>query len=126
MRDHGKHNKSVCDKLHLQDEFKCNDWVITTAFYSAIHYLDHALFPYKHSDGSMFNDINDAHKVIRKQSKHQTREYLVNQKINHHAVDYNFLMSECWNARYSNYDVNPAIANLAVKKLESIIKFCDK
>jgi len=125
-RAHGKHNKDICDKLYLQDELECNDWVITTAFYSSIHYLDHILFPYLHTDGCVFNDINEAHKIIKAKNKHETRGILVQRKVPSLGGHYVFLKEECYNARYSNYQVNEAFSNRAVRNLEKIICESDK
>ncbi len=123
-REHGQHNHVVCSKLQVTTDISCNDWIVTTAFYSAIHFLDHIIFPMEYN-GNKFDNINEAHKVLRKHSKHQTREFLVNEKLRSQAANYSFLMSQCWDARYNNYDVNAAISNLAVKKLNDIRKECD-
>lgn len=124
-RSHGKHNKGVCDSLYLQDKYKCNDWVVTTAFYSSIHYIDHAIFPCKYK-GNEFNDINDAHRNINANSKHQTRKILVSALCPAQAGNYGFLKEESHNARYVNYGIDDSIARLAVQKLELIIKEFDK
>jgi hypothetical protein len=118
-REHGKHNYDVCNYLNLQDKISCNDWITTTAFYSAIHYLDHLLFPCNYK-GHTFNNINEAHKVLSKQSKHQSRAILVNLNLPKLADSYKFLISECQEARYSNYLVNPTIAQKAIKMLNNI------
>ena len=123
-RKHGKHNHVVCNKLHVTTDIPCNDWIITTAFYSAIHFIDHIIFPSEYN-GTKFENINDAHKVLRKQSKHQTREFLVHAKLPSQSANYSFLMSQCWDARYNDYDINSAISDLAVKKLNAIMKECD-
>jgi hypothetical protein len=125
-RDHGGHNKQVCDILHLQDELECNDWVITTAFYSSIHYFDHLLFPFIHTTGVKFENISEAHNVIREKNKHETRGILVQRKIPAFGKDYNFLKNECYNARYYNYRIDENFAKKAVRALESVIKESDK
>lgn len=124
-REHGVHNKLVCDKLYLETTVKCNDWVVTTSFYSSIHFIDHALFPCEYN-GNVFNDINEAHSVINNKSKHQTRAILLNKILPKHKSDYEFLISESQNARYSNYDVNPLISNKAYRSLENIVKSYDR
>ena len=125
-RLHGKHNKDVCDVLHLKSALECNDWVITTAFYSAIHYFDHLLFPYLHKDGTTFNDINEAHRIINQVNKHETRGILIQTKIPAKGGDYTFLKEECYNARYGNWMVNDIIAKKAVSKLEAIIEMSNE
>lgn len=126
-RLHGEHNKKVCDYLHLRCEEKFNDWIVTTAFYSSIHFLDHALFPCKF-EGNDFNNINEAHNHLRlrSSSKHQTRDILLNKIMPKHKADYSFLIEESQNARYSNYQVNDLVAAKAVRSLESIIKSYNK
>lgn len=123
-REHGKHNHAVCNKLHVTTDIPCNDWIITTAFYSAIHFLDHLIFPCEYK-GQKFNNINEAHKYLNKQSKHQSRSHIVDLKLPSQSINYTYLMSQCWNARYVDYNINEAISNLAVKKLKDIMKECD-
>lgn len=126
-RAHGKHNKRVCEHLNIQvDKLPCNDWIVTTAFYSSIHYIDHIIFPYELGDRTKFNDINEAHKSIRASSKHQTRAEIISQVLPDLKGGYSFLISESQNARYVNYDVNPMIASKAIRELNKIAQFCDK
>ena len=52
--DHAKHNESVCNYLGRNSAF--GDWVITSAFYSAMHYVRHLMIPatidgHKEDDG---------------------------------------------------------------------------
>jgi hypothetical protein len=124
-RSHGQHNKIVCDKLHLQTEITCNDWVITTAFYSAIHFIDHLLFPLEYSDGLKFNNIGQAHSFIKANSIHQSRGILVGKFLNQIHDQYNFLIKECHHARYSNYDINTFLSDRAVRELDKIISVCN-
>ncbi len=124
-RSHGKHNKIVCDKLYLQNDIKCNDWVITTAFYSAIHFIDHLLFPLEYSEGLKFNNIGQAHSFIKAESIHQSRSILVGKFLNQFHDQYNFLIKECHHARYSNYDVNSVLSDKAVRELDKIISVSD-
>lgn len=126
-REHGQHNKKVCDYLNLKCEETFHDWITTTAFYSAIHFLDHALFPCTYGD-KIFKDINEAHSFLRHQSnsKHNTRFVLLNKTLPKHANDYNFLIEESQNARYYNYQVNEVISNRAVNALGKIIDSYDR
>lgn len=43
---HGQHNEEVCDLLLLQKKYP--DWVITTAFYAALHFVSYKIFPFNH------------------------------------------------------------------------------
>jgi len=40
-----QHNEDLCRDLHLRGGYE--DWVITTAFYSALHYVRQHVFPLK-------------------------------------------------------------------------------
>ena len=42
-KDHAVHNERACDFLLSSGEF--NDWVVTTTFYAALHYVRYELFP---------------------------------------------------------------------------------
>lgn len=125
-RAHAKHNKNVCNFLNLRSaEVPCNDWIITTAFYSSIHFIDHLLFPLTHN-GTVFNNISEAHNRLQSPSIHQSRGILVSQHLPHLSTPYKFLIAESQSARYSRYDVNSAVSNLAVTHLETISIACDK
>lgn len=123
-REHGKHNHCVCKKLHVTTDTPCNDWIITTAFYSSIHFIDHILFPLTHN-GRLLNNINEAHNFVGKRSKHETRGFLIGKYQNKFAKDYEYLRAQCWNARYVDYRINSAISDLCVRKLEAIKRDCD-
>jgi len=123
--DHGKHNKIVCDKLNLLTDVNCNDWIVTTAFYSAVHFFDHLLFDFKLSDEVTFKNLDEAHKHFRSQSKHETRGILISRKHSNLYLSYYFLQNECFYARYKNYEVHEKIAALAISKLETIIPHCE-
>ena len=120
-KEHGEHNRNLCDEL-LQ---KCvyTDWIITTAFYSSIHFIDHKLFPVVHN-GVNLMDIDHAHKVLRKPSRHRTREFLVTLYMPGQVSNYGFLDSNCRNARYVNYKVSPSKAKVARQRLGQLINAC--
>ena len=41
---HAEHNEKTCKYLSKKPDFA--DWVITTAFYSALHYTQYSIFPF--------------------------------------------------------------------------------
>lgn len=125
-RDHANHNKSICNYLDLNtDKIACFDWIITTAFYSVIHYIDHAVFPCDYK-GNMVKNISDLQNLTNARNPHAARSLLVNEKLPKLKGDYEFLSSNCHNAWYHNYIVNPAIADLAKRKLEHFALHFDK
>ncbi len=82
--DHANHNKEVCDYLSKNPNY--SDWIITTAFYSALHFVDYKIFPLKFTfNGSEYNflkfdDYYDFYtkKInIRGLSRHKARLDLV-------------------------------------------------
>src|ERR1051326_8009484 len=100
---HGEHNRTLCD--HLITKGGYNDWVVTTAFYSAIHFIEHKLFdkPFDYGGKKLIN-IDAAHNYIRiTKSKHETRGILVTHANLEFAHEYLYLEKACKNARYINY-----------------------
>ena len=54
-QEHAKHNEDACH--YLNQSGKYNDWVITTAFYSAMHYVQYELFSMEVGDKAYDNSI---------------------------------------------------------------------
>jgi len=121
--NHAEHNKSVCDHLIENTEF--HDWVITTAFYAAIHFLRHYLFPLEEG-GKTFNTFDDycgSNKIYR--NKHSQMRKLVEEHAHHTiASTYNQMLDICWSARYSQYKFSAEIAGLARRRLNHIENNC--
>lgn len=102
------------------------DWVVTTAFYSAIHFIDHKLFRLKLEDGTFYENITDALKKQRTaKNRHDLRSNLVAKHLPEHTPAYDYLLTECHHARYVNYMVSSFISQRAIRELDSIIKGCD-
>jgi hypothetical protein len=125
--DHGAHNKAAFDHLYPKKEFV--DWIITTAFYAALHYVDHKIFPIKYSEKGVqitFEDM-DSYAVSAanrfSKDKHTCRLSLVKQKLPEIYFEFNWLYSNSSTARYHNYDFKNAesICVTAKKHLETII-----
>lgn len=122
MSVHGAHNKDACDALIAGNKYF--DWIVTTAFYSSIHYIDQKLFPYN-LNGKWVYSIDAACRSLR-MSKHQCREQIVNNTFQEISVQFKFLLTTCSTARYINYDIPPAKAQLARKYLDFIVEECKK
>lgn len=115
--DHASHNEELA--LELIQMKKYYDWVITTAFYSALHYSEFQLFPFHFgpTEYTCFDDWYTAFKTI-KDNKHDARKRLVYSNINPKAgAAYNWLKDECWTARYYDYSTNEDDAKTAIEKL---------
>ena len=126
--EHAKHNEIVCDFLSQDSRFP--DWVITTAFYSAIHFVDHKIFPIVDttSEGGevAIKDIDE----YRKQrsitlDKHSTRAQLVRKDCSSIHPSFDWLMSASRTARYINYKFpKPEQTIILAKKHLSVISSC--
>jgi hypothetical protein len=125
---HASHNESLCDKLIELKHYP--DWVITTAFYSSIHFIDHKIFPVKIGDKT-YNTIDQYRIFINSSrpksiSRHSARKNIVSEQLPYLKGEFNYLMKQSEAARYVNYDVLPASSTIAVKNLKTIKKFCCK
>lgn len=121
-KQHALHNEEACDFLLKSNKF--NDWVLTTAFYSALHFVQHEIFPIE-EDSESYADLNIYYdKVLKKKnhrlSKHFATIQLVSAKLPNCASYYRWLHDACMNARYSNYKVSKNKAQLARQYLEQI------
>lgn len=130
--DHAKHNAAACK--FLKENGKFLDWVVTTAFYSAIHYVDHLLFPSQYSDPETgkiknFDSFDRLYKVYRNAKgdldKHSYRSLLVSDHCPEFSNDFKTLRDACGSARYVDYQVETKMANLCVKCLENIREICE-
>lgn len=131
-REHALHNERVCNYLVEAGEY--NDWVVTTAFYAALHWIEHYLFPYtipyKGID-QVFNDINHYAVWLKRESgdrtsKHVLRLELVRDNCKGICASYQSLYDNCMSARYRDYRVSQKLVVKARKSLKQIHEFCDQ
>ncbi len=62
--DFANHNLETCRYLLKGNSF--HDWVLTTAFYSSIHFLDDILFPYSYRDVIKLDSIEKTKGTLEK------------------------------------------------------------
>lgn len=127
-KQHSAHNEGLC--LQLQSEGKYNDWVITTAFYSAMHLVNHQLFPLvvkskTHLNFSRYFEEEIKGKRVNK-SKHQATVDLVATYLGQCYTAYKWLNDQAHFARYNNYQVSKGSADYAVKQLNRVKAICPK
>jgi hypothetical protein len=130
---HARHNKETCEFLRNNGSGKHNDWIITTAFYSALHYVNAELFPNSYEcprTGNMktFHDFNSLYKLITDNSnKHRYLQFLVEEFISdENIIDaFRTLKDNCWTARYKKYQMDNDITELCYSCLEEISEFCE-
>jgi len=126
--NHALHNEAVCDYLEIKIDFV--DWVITTAFYSALQFVSYKIFPFEVAaiggKKTKIESLNDYHRYQshRKLSKHELLADLVEINCNKISPDYDWLLSMSMNARYSNYQQEIEIGNKARTLMKKIKKFC--
>ncbi len=124
--DHAKHNSDVC--LHLTNETDYYDWIVTTAFYSSLHYIEHRLFPLE-INKTIYQSFDEYyHKCFsvkeHRPNKHKVRSKLVDKYMESIAFCYNRLKDCCYTARYDDYNISKPTATSAQVLLSSIEKFC--
>lgn len=121
--NHALHNEELCRKLRAENNFL--DWVIVSAFYSALHYSEYELFPFQIGKG-IYKDFDEYYKVLKsdRDNRHAARQRLVYSNISALAgAAYHWLKQTAWSARYYNYVFDESDANIALEKLD-IIKSC--
>ncbi|PWS27385.1 hypothetical protein DHW03_07150 [Pedobacter yonginense] len=120
---HAKHNEDACNFLHSHGDY-C-DWVVTTAFYSALHLVQYEVFP-KIIAGFVYNTFDEYYNgdykgTKNKPSKHTATINLVRAELGDSAFQlYNWLFGLCMNARYHDYKVHKFIADEAVNRLSRL------
>jgi hypothetical protein len=121
-RQFGERNKSLSEML-LEGKVYY-DWVVTTAFYSSIHFVEDFVFPTT-IGGRECNDISDAKSLYKMEGRHAARERLVFDKINSAiGARYKWLDDQSRNARYKTYKLQPAEALKAQEYLNYIHTHC--
>ena len=119
-KQHAIHNEEACDFLISSNKF--NDWVVTTAFYSALHFVQHEIFPLTDS-GKTYSDLNVFYsKVLKKKNKRLTKHIatieLVSLWLPKCSPYYRWLHDACMTARYTNYNVSKNKAKKAREYLK--------
>jgi hypothetical protein len=125
-REHALRNFDLCNKL--LSEGKYNDWVITTAFYSAVQFVEYAVFPLvlKQIEYSDFDEYYEDYSNNGFPNKHAIRKRLVSDQVPKIRTHYRDLFDDCHTARYYCYNTSPSKAIEAKKTIEFIKSECLK
>lgn len=116
----GGRNKDLSESL-LEGKIYY-DWVVTTAFYSAIHIVEDKLLPVKISNIEC-ECIGDVRKAYGMNGRHESRERLVFDKMDSKlAVRYKWLDDRSRYSRYTTYKIQPAEGLKAKEYLTYIFK----
>lgn len=116
-RTQAERNEKLSKKL--QEEGEYYDWVVTTAFYQAIHYVEDTLLPCE-LNGRTCTNIRDVKSALNQRGRHAARERLVAIKIPDDSYRYKWLDDQSRNSRYITYKVNKAFAEKALDHLSKI------
>ena len=125
--DQARHNKELCEYLLKDGNF--NDWVITTAFYSSLHFVLYKAFECEEGLKKKYKDFEDYY------MKNNFKEY----RLSKHAAikniafeclgieisaEYQNLMDKCHTARYRNKKTHKNEADHAYATLKMIEEAC--
>ena len=121
---HARHNERACKHL-LKAEDSFLDWVLTTAFYAAVHYVRHSLFPLER-DGHTYASLVDYCYRTGRSESHMTVNHLVAEEMPSEVSGrYLRLYQLSRTARYNEYRTPASTCLSAVKDLEAIRSHCD-
>ena len=124
--DHAKHNEKVCNYLDKKPEF-C-DWVITTAFYSGLHYLLFKIFLQTIEVNNKKIKCDSFNKYCAVQGLNRGKYRILTGLVEKYVPDlspyFNKLKDLSWTARYNNYEYSRDISNDAKKQLKIIKQGC--
>jgi hypothetical protein len=123
---HAEHNEELCSKVNALGGY--DDWVVTTAFYSSIHFVEHKLFPLTEQSVTYPDFNNYYHHTVflkkRNTSKHNLKLQLVNSYLPKVYANYKRLMDNCMTARYKNYRIGVTLSGIALTDLQKIKAEC--
>lgn len=110
---HAEHNKKVCE--HLLTSTLYHDWVVTTSFYAALHFVQAKIFPFT-ENSTTFNSVDEyveyKNKISgRSISKHKATINLVKQQLPSIAKEYKRMHDTCMTVRYFHYKVKKEYAD---------------
>lgn len=123
-KEQAEHNESVCQMLYSNGS--CNDWVVTTAFYSAMHFVYSVLFPLT-INGFIYQTFHLYHISLPRQNrpnKHRLTLTLVETHRPEMYIQYRWLFDSSMNARYRNYRVSQGLSDTAKSYLTWIKSKC--
>ncbi|SFO50458.1 hypothetical protein SAMN05428949_5466 [Chitinophaga sp. YR627] len=126
--DLARHNENACNFLKENNTFP--DWVITTAFYAALHYVSSVIFPYEclqQGKKKLVNDIAAYKNCIGSHdNKHKLMMDLVFYKCKNIGKSYSTLLELSYSSRYDTNMPDTLYSNRAQKYLTDIKSYCEK
>lgn len=121
-KQHGERNRKLSNELFSGKRYY--DWVITTAFYSAIHFVEDKILPCEVLSKPCKN-ISEVKAAYRMNGRHSSRERLVFDNLPLKiAVKYKWLDDKSRYSRYTTFKVTPTEADKAQQYLTEIYNEC--
>ncbi len=125
--EHAEHNEKVCNYLSKKPTY--SDWTITTAFYSALHYVRHKMLPQVVGTGKDAVKYEDFESLYHGESgntegRHGFQLNWVKREFSEIDFEYARLHELSRNARYLNYNHGREVAIEVKNHLKSIKEFC--
>ena len=125
---HGEHNEEVCDLLALHKKYP--DWTITTAFYAALHFVSHKIFPFAYKvDGKntlKFESLEQwqQFKSYASNKRHELLKDLVARHCETIYPEYEWLLGMSMTARYHRFQYDQLVVDKAVRLMKQIKRAC--
>lgn len=124
---HAERNERLCRQLRTAGDYL--DWVVTTSFYSALHFVQNEMFPYDNGtrNYSTFENYYNSHPFSgKKPSKHKATIELTFEILPDAGDSYKWLHDACITARYHKYTIPEIVADRAIYHLEIVKESCVK
>ncbi len=127
--DKAKHDLQASQLLLKNGNF--NDWVIITAFYSALHFIHHSAFENQQCYDGNFKNFEDFYKKREfkkfRISKHRAVAIIAMECLGLDIkAKYQWLLDSGYSSRYRNNKFNKSDAVMAHKYLNEIQEKCCK
>ena len=125
-REHAEHNARLC--IHLLEQDDWYDWVVTTAFYASLHFVDDALFPLE-KEGHVFDTLDafaeSGYARDIGNTQHKIRSGLVYAHLHNAYQAFKWLSDKCRTGRYTDYQIQREFAEQAKTYLAVVKQECD-
>lgn len=122
-QSHAEHNRRLAQELNTGKTYY--DWSVTTAFYSALHFVDLKILPFT-IGGKTYDTLKQAKTALNSSCKHKARMEMVQLQCPKIMQEYRWLMDNASNARYITYKFTSAQSTKALQYLETIEEYCVK
>jgi hypothetical protein len=125
--DQAIHNESACDFLNTNSKFY--DWIVTSAFYSALHYVSSVIFPISHRSGNTNSKADTIGQYCTllgtRDNKHKVMTDLVYANCRGIGTSYKALLDMSYSSRYESGCQGSSYSVSARRYLSQIKSHCE-